>query len=68
MAVLLVLCGGATGARAEASGEVLLTPPWWAKGAALSIDGRPAGSLPQKILCPPAIMSWCCSRGERSCR
>ena len=53
MAVLLVLCGGATGARAEASGEVLLTPPWWAKGAALSIDGRPAGNLPQKILLPP---------------
>lgn len=53
LVALLLFCSAPGRAAAEARGEVLLTPPWWAKGAALSIDGRPAGTLPQKILLPP---------------
>jgi hypothetical protein len=50
---LLLVCLGPRRAQAEVTGEVIITPPWWAKQAALSIDGRPAGKLPQKILLPP---------------
>lgn len=51
---LLLTCLAPQPAQAAgASGEVIITPPWWAKAAALSIDGRPAGQLPQKILLPP---------------
>lgn len=37
---------------ATETGEVIVVPPWWAKQAALSIDGRPAGALPRKLLLP----------------
>ncbi len=49
---LLGLLAAARGGAATETGEVLIVPPWWAKLAALSIDGRPVGVLPQKVLLP----------------
>ena len=53
LGVFFALLASEAAGHAAETGEVLVMPPWWAKQAALSIDGRPSGSLPQKLLLPP---------------
>lgn len=58
------VCGTAAPSHAAATGEVIVVPPWWAKQAALSVDGRPSGSLPQKLLLPEGAHKLVLQQGK----